>query len=90
MHDNYYHRHADYAVRPQDNAYIYDRPGYYDYNGYYLSQNNSLNVPRNMFPPHGMCRIWFPDRGREEQASLESCEGIQHRVPVGAYVVYGG
>ncbi len=69
----------------------YTRRGYYDYNGYYMDKNSGLSVPRNMFPPRGMCRVWFPERmGYNEQPAVESCDGIKYRVPAGAYVIYGG
>lgn len=68
----------------------YDRAGYYDYNGYYLGLDSGLNVPEDMFPQRGMCRIWFPHRSLTEQPAIESCHHIQQRVPAGAYVVFGG
>jgi len=71
-------------------TYTYDRPGYYDYNGYYMAMDSGLNVPQDMFPPRGMCRVWFPDRVALHQPGIESCDGIRSRVPAGAYVIYGG
>lgn len=69
----------------------YTRRGYYDYNGYYMDKRSGLNVPKDMFPPRGMCRVWFTDRvGYNEQPDIESCDGIRSRVPAGAYVIYGG
>ena len=68
----------------------YDRPGYYDYNGYYVTVDDSVAVPQNMLPPRGMCRVWLPNRLPERQPRIESCDGIQGRVPQGAYVIYGG
>ncbi len=68
----------------------YDRPGYYDYNGYYIPPDGGLNVPESMLPPRGMCRIWLPGRADSAQPPVESCDHIQMRVPMGAYVVYGG
>jgi len=68
----------------------YDRAGYYDYNGYYLGMDSGLNVPEDMFPQRGMCRIWFPHRSLAEQPPIESCHHVQERVPMGAYVVFGG
>jgi hypothetical protein len=70
-------------------TYSYDRPGYYDYKGYYVSASNP-NVPLDMFPPRGMCRVWFPDRDVDDQPAVESCNNIKTRVPVGSYVIYGG
>lgn len=68
----------------------YTRPGYYDYNGYYIATNNGPRVAKQFFPPRGMCRVWFTDRPATEQPGIESCDGIQRRVPAGAYVIYGG
>ncbi|NBX02470.1 MAG: hypothetical protein EBR02_00100 [Alphaproteobacteria bacterium] len=68
----------------------YTRRGYYDYNGYYMAKDSGLAVPGNMFPPRGMCRVWFIDRSPSDQPEVESCSGIRSRVPAGAYVIYGG
>lgn len=68
----------------------YERPGYYDYYGNYITVESRVGAPRNMLPPRGMCRVWFPDRVAEDQPRVESCNGIQYRVPAGAYVIYGG
>lgn len=68
----------------------YDREGVYDYNGYYLGTDSGLHVPDDMYPQHGMCRIWFPHRPYSEEPPVESCHHIQERVPAGAYVVFGG
>jgi len=68
----------------------YDRAGYYDHNGNYTAMDRDLRVSDNMFPSHGMCRVWFPDRSDSNQPRIESCDGIQSRVPTGAYVIYGG
>ncbi len=70
-------------------TYSYDRPGYYDRNGYY-STMRGVRAPDDMLPPTGMCRVWFPNRAPEDQPGIESCSGIQGRIPAGAYVVYGG
>ena len=70
----------------------YSRRGYYDYNGNYIdSDEESVSVPRSMFPARGMCRIWLTD-GRDDvnQPPVESCNRIRTRVPAGAYVIYGG
>ena len=69
---------------------VYDRAGYYDYRGFYIPEASTLNVPKSMFPPHGKCRVWFVDRAPEYQPRIESCNGINYRVPAGAYVIYGG
>lgn len=71
-------------------TYTYDRAGYYDYNGYYIGERSAFNMPRTMFPPRGMCRVWFPDRAARSQPAIESCTDINYRVPAGAYVIYGG
>lgn len=68
----------------------YDHRGYYDRNGDYITKKNGLNVPENMFPPRGMCRVWFANRRVSEQPDIESCKGLTSRVPSGAYVIYGG
>lgn len=67
-----------------------NRRGYYDYNGNYVTTDLSRPVPTNMFPPKGMCRIWFTDRAPNMQTPVESCDYIGRRVPSGAYVIYGG
>jgi len=72
------------------NAYRYDRRGYYDYSGRYITQEDNFNVPAEMFPAAGMCRVWFTDRELSNQPPVESCDGIRTRVPAGAYVIYGG
>ncbi len=66
----------------------YDRAGYYDQNGYYIEHGPS--VSSDMLPPHGMCRVWFPERAVMDQPPIEDCDGIRGRVPAGAYVIYGG
>ena len=71
--------------------YTYDRRGYYEYDGRYIEQAEyTPNVPKNMFPPRGMCRVWFTDRPLRNQPPVESCNTIRTRVPAGAYVIYGG
>lgn len=73
----------------QENSH-YSRRGYYDDNGNYIAKDSALTVPQNMFPPRGMCRVWFTDRATTDQPDIESCNGIRSRVPAGAYVIYGG
>ncbi len=68
----------------------YDRAGYYDGNGYYIAMDAGPRIPGGYFPPRGMCRVWFPDRAPRYQPPIEPCEGVQDRVPAGAYIVYGG
>lgn len=72
------------VVRP------YDRTGFYDYNGFYIALDGGLEIPQDMFPPEGMCRIWFLNRPYDKEPQPESCTGIQSRVPRGAYIVYSG
>ncbi len=69
---------------------IYTRPGYYDRNGYYIARDSGPHLSNDLLPPHGMCRVWCTDRPTSEEPPVESCVGIQNRVPVGAYVIYGG
>lgn len=73
-----------------DDDYMYDRRGYYDVNGYYVTDIRGTVVPESMFPPRGMCRVWFTNRVPADQPAVESCVGIRSRVPAGAYVIYGG
>lgn len=78
----------DYRHRHHVTTYSYDRPGYYNTSGYYDRLEGG--APASMMPPRGMCRVWFTDRLPENQPRIESCDGIQYRVPEGAYVIYGG
>ncbi len=71
-------------------TYSYDRPGYYNANGYYDTMEGGATVPRDMFPARGMCRVWFPSHVLADQPPVESCTGIENRVPSDAYVIYGG
>ena len=71
-------------------SYRYTRRGYYDSNGYYIARDGGLTAPVDMFPPRGMCRVWFVSRTDADQPDVESCDGIRSRVPAGAYVIYGG
>lgn len=75
---------------PGTTTVIYKRAGYYDRNGYYISPNSGPRVAEDYFPPRGMCRVWFTDRAIADEPPVESCTGIQSRVPSGAYVIYGG
>lgn len=86
---NYYQRKYR-QVSDEYEAPAYTRAGYYDYRGYYIPREGAFSVPANMFPPRGMCRVWFPDRSPAYQPAVESCDGISYRVPAGAYVIYGG
>lgn len=88
---NYSERnHNRYADRSEQHSSGYERAGYYDYNGYYIDRNAGMNVPDDMFPPRGMCRVWFTNRTPAKQPGVESCNNIRSRVPAGAYVIYGG
>lgn len=69
---------------------IYDRPGYYDANGYYITWDDGPHVPDEFFPPAGKCRIWIEGRPISEQPPVQSCHSVRHNVPGGGYVMYGG
>lgn len=71
-------------------ATTYQRRGYYDYYGNYIPVETNFGVPQTMFPPAGMCRVWFPDRQMRAQPDIESCGNIRDRAPTGSYVIYGG
>ena len=79
-----YDRARDPEVRP------YRRAGYYDYHGEYVAYADGPVVARAYMPPRGKCRVWYPDLPAVEQPPIESCVGIQYRVPAGAYVIFGG
>lgn len=70
----------------------YDRRGYRDNYGNYVADNEDIgmSVPNSMFPPRGMCRVWFTNRNNVDQPPVESCNRIRTRMPAGAYVIYGG
>jgi len=92
-HDTRYDEYDDNhpaATTVTTTTYTYDRAGYYNRDGSYIGADSSFAVPQNMFPPRGMCRVWFADRTPDNQPSIESCDGIKSRVPAGAYVIYGG
>jgi hypothetical protein len=73
----------------KDYSAPYTRAGYYDYEGNYVTVNK-MAVPSNQLPPAGLCRVWIPNTPVDLEPPVESCDGIQNRVPVGAYVIYGG
>lgn len=75
---------------PIEYPVTYTRRGYYDYYGNFVTVDSRLVIPSDMYPPRGMCRVWLPQRSPESQPPIQSCEGIQWRVPAGGYVVYGG
>lgn len=81
---------AGYDRRMDPDRAPYRRVGFYDRNGYFITPESGPRIPRSYMPPRGMCRVWFIDRPAPEQPPVESCIGIHHRVPDGAYVVYGG
>jgi len=81
---------SNVIVVPSNVDYRYDRRGYYDYYGNYVTVDTRVSVPNDMFPPRGMCRVWLPNRAPEYQPRIESCDNIQYRIPAGAYVIYGG
>lgn len=85
--DEYYARTDD---RTNQGNYSYERVGYYDQNGNFIDRQSGFNVPEDMFPPKGMCRVWFTQRSVAEQPAIESCNSIKSRVPAGAYVIFGG
>jgi len=88
-----YDRDRDNSVRDYDgeSTIVYKRTGYYDYRGAYYPVNSGPKVPRNYFPPRGMCRVWLAGVVAQDQPSVESCKGIQQqRLPEGSYIVYGG
>lgn len=72
------------------NATVYNHRGYYDYYGNYITLDNNVGIPQEMMPPPGMCRVWLPNREASRQPGIDNCEGIRSRVPIGAYVIYGG
>lgn len=83
--------HHAYVEQPASTTtVIYTRPGYYDSNGDYVTQSSVPRIAPSMQPPAGLCRVWFPERPARYQPAVESCDGIQGRVPSGAYVIYGG
>lgn len=72
-------------------TYVFDQPGYYNPEGVLVTAVQSgFEVPQNMLPPRGQCRVWLPKRNAYDQPAIESCAGIEQRVPDGAYIIYGG
>lgn len=98
----HYHDASDRSYDMQDRGYVstdsgtypvvpvYGQRGYYDYYGNYVTMDTNVGIPQNMMPPPGLCRVWMPDRDISRQPGIESCSGIKTRVPMGAYVIYGG
>ena len=78
-------------MRNDSRAQAYERRGYYDSNRNYIDYDQEgLNVPSDMFPPRGMCRVWFTNRNLADQPPIKRCGDIRTRVPAGAYMIYGG
>lgn len=71
-------------------TYGYVKAGYYDANGFYIAPGAGPPVPEAMMPPPGLCRVWYPERAPQDEPGIQSCSGIRARVPMGAYVIYGG
>lgn len=83
----------DHANRNDYNNNERNRDRYYDRQGYSVEDrgmSGNIVVPASMVPPRGMCRVWFTSRVATDQPSPEPCNNIKSRVPVGAFVVYGG
>lgn len=78
------------AVVVAEPQYMYQLEGYYNSYGDYIGPTANFTVPSDMWPPRGMCRVWFPNRAPSTQPDVESCDGLINRVPVNAYIVYGG
>jgi hypothetical protein len=80
----------DINNHPADTVYIPDNHvSYYDNDHHYTEEDSGIRIPRESFPPRGMCRVWFTDRPASSQPPVESCNDIRSRVPNGAYVIYG-
>jgi hypothetical protein len=47
------------------------------------------NIPEGHRPPPGSCRVWYPDRPPGHQPPPGPCNRLRHRVPPGAFLVYG-
>jgi hypothetical protein len=62
---------GDRASQDSRNSYFHQR-------GY-----TRLNIPKGHYPPHGECRIWFPDRPPGQQPPPGRCD----RVPPGAWLI---
>ncbi len=81
-HDKLLPHYKDYSVP-------YTRAGYYDYDGNYVTVN-TMALPSTLLPPVGLCRVWIAGLPADSEPPIEPCDGIQSRLPVGAYVIYGG
>lgn len=81
-----------YARGDKDDRYAeypYERRGYYDRSDRYITLDNGLRIPEQMFPSRGMCRVWFADRSLADQPDIQECRRIKKRVPRGGYLIYG-
>jgi hypothetical protein len=77
------------ASRGGNSGFAYQYRGYYDDQGNYIS-SDVPGVPAEMFPQHGMCRIWMTGTMMHEQPPIVPCNNIRFPAPQGAYVVSGG
>src|SRR5688572_19312793 len=53
------------------------------------SSRAAVRVPPGHLPPHGQCRVWFPDRPPGQQPPPSSCRELRRRVPDDAVLVRG-
>lgn len=70
-------------------SFNFGNPGFYDYQGNYVSKESAPSVPDDFTPPSGLCRIYSPDKALSMQPPAEGCRDRYH-IPQGAYVIYGG
>lgn len=47
-----------------------------------------LGIPPGHLPPPGYCRIWIPGMPPGHQSPPGRCSELEHRVPVGAWLLY--
>ena len=85
-----YNTNTPYTTTSTTRTYMFNRPGYYDPNGYYIAMDSGPVLAPEFLPPRGLCRVWIPSRAQTEQPPVESCDTIRSRIPAGAYVIYGG
>lgn len=75
---------------PASSVYVPEgNVSYYGQAHTYPEGANAVRIPREFFPPSGMCRVWFPNKPASDQPPPESCQGIQDRAPADSYVIYG-
>lgn len=48
----------------------------------------NLGIPPGHLPPPGYCRIWIPGRPPGHQPPPGKCSELEHRIPVGAWLIY--